>query len=89
MSWKHSKNRLQPLVIQFGLIAEVLEGEGEELALGHPRYTEVKPGPIILIIGAHVRRRVTRHPNVEAVALGTSLCLGHVAGAELAAKDDA
>lgn len=85
----NSKNGLQPLTVELSLIAEVLEGKGEELALGHSRYTEVEPGPIVLIIGAHVRRCITRYPDVEAVAVPASLCLGHIAGAELAAKDDA
>ena len=42
-----------------------------------------------MIIGAHVRRRIARYPNIKAVAVPASLCLGHIAGAELAAEDDA
>lgn len=71
------------------MIAEVLECKGDELTLGHSCDTEIEPGPIVLIIGAHMRRRVTRYPNVEAVAVPASLCLGHISRAELAAKDDA
>ena len=84
-----SKNGLQPLTVELSLIAEVLEGKGEELALRHSRYTEVEPGPIVLIIGSHMRRCITRYPDVEAVAVPASLCLGHIARAELAAEDDA
>ena len=56
---RNSKNRLQPLVVELCLIAEVLEGKSEELALRHSSDTEVEPGPIVIVLSAHMRRRVT------------------------------
>ena len=54
-----SKNGLQPLTVELSLIAEVLEGKSEELALGHSSDTEIEPGPIVIVLGSHMWRRVT------------------------------
>ena len=59
LRWHNSKNRLQPLVVELCLIAEILEGKSEELALGHSSDTEIEPGPIVIVLGSHMWRRVT------------------------------
>ena len=59
LRWHNSKNRLQTLVVELCLITEVLEGKSEELALRYSSDTEIEPGPIVIVLGAHVWRRVT------------------------------
>ena len=54
------------------LIAEILEVEGQELALRYPSDTKIEPCAIILAI--HMWACITGHPDVVVVFLVTSCC---------------
>ena len=68
------------------LITEILECEGQELALGHPCDTEVKPGAIVLSV--HVWAGIAGHPDIEVIFLVASSRSGHISATELTAKHD-